>query len=570
METQNPRIKPLLNHSFCIKNMPRYHSFLIKRPKTTLSLKFLQDVNTWFSSRRSDRKIQTKLHKALKLLKAIKKLDLSEYQAQDKSISQAKLLSIFKRVSKAKVISMIKVRDLDHLEKGFTETWLRYLPHILHLSWGLRFLDPQLNVQDFVHRQSPDPLRYLKYCPKIKSLKVNQSISSEVFLQQALQFKRYPSSLRRLDVKARLRAELLNLSFKHFQGLKSLAFTADYSWTPFSTFQIMDTLSRMENLQEIDFQFLRSLPLEIDMIFEKIFQRGILKKIQLEFDSEISNSQKIFQALKTCPLTHFSLRVPSMNDKMLGSISNFLEDMDLLETLKLSIGELCYSPPPEPINKKISKLQNLRHLELSFKSQWRGNSYREINHFIPNLPINLETFHFECTQIDSTKAFDRLITLLEGSYDSLQKLTIILESHSPFEESRQKILAFLRKLQNIQELRLPCLKIASLKFTNDIARVVQALKYLCTFQIGKILNQLQMVEFLPVLRMILKKIGLREFYCFTEPNFLKEVGILRGDRGFGSIMNGKEILKVNPYLERVDFSLIGYNANLLFEEIQNW
>jgi len=570
METHHKKIKPLLNRSLCLQNVNKYHDLCIKRPKTILNFKFLKKIDPFISSNESYRNIQTKLHKALKLLKSVRKLDLLEYGIRGPSINQAKLLSIFKKISKAESISMKRVIDPYKLKESYIEKWLRHLPQILHLNWGLVVFGTKRDAENSVNHQSHirNPLKYLHYCPKIRSLKIDSSASSNVFLQKAIKIKRYPPSLKHLYAKAQLNGEQLSLSQRNFQRLKSLGFTFDPVAQSFdSTIDILNSLSKMTDLTEIDLQFVDFMMPGIETVFAKISQERKLNKIKLDFDFEMPDFSKIFQSLKVCPIAHFSLKTFYVNDKaVLEAISDFISEMILLESLDISLinpASFKETDPLKSICKQISKLQKLRHLELSFKSyNDHIKDYVLEPHDISLKHLKLETFTLQCTQFDSPRPLSHFITQLENSSDSLQKLNLGLENHFPNKQSNVKTLNFIKRLGNIRELRLPRLEISSIKFLNEIAQTVQTLKYLRSFQLGRISNQIPSAEFAKVFEMILSKKGLKDLYCLIDQSYLRQ---MQGE----SPIDMHKIMRINPSLEQISSSPFGLSVKE-FKELRSW
>ncbi len=156
----------------------------------------------------------------------------------------------------------------------------------------------------------------------------------------------------------------------------------------------------------------------------------------------------------------------------------------------------------------------------------------------------------------------KLIGQLENSFNSLQKLTLGLDYYFPDEKSNNEILDFLKKLENIRELKLPRLDISSIKFINEIAQTVLSLKFLTSFQLGKISNEILPGEFAKAFEMILSKKGLREFCCLAGQSFLWQI---QGD----SAIDMKRIMRRNPYLESISLTSFGFPIQA-FNQIQSW
>ena len=188
------------------------------------------------------------------------------------------------------------------------------------------------------------------------------------------------------------------------RGLKSISFKCKSlgSWTQLS--HMMSEFSKLPVLQEIYLSCINAPVFAFVKAFKELSEKGMHKKVKLEFGSEMINLEEILTALKACKLTHFSLKAAGL----VKSIAQFLEAMGHLDALELHIFNsklFAKNNNFEELCKQIGQLQALRSLKLNFQTEKkRVPKDTRISNFLPHLsdvfeqkPTKIETFYIECT-----------------------------------------------------------------------------------------------------------------------------------------------------------------------------
>ena len=376
------KIQPLLNHNISVQKESEFQDILRRRYTKIQNFKFSLNNEDGFSIfpqfRNPQKDESVKLRKALKILKPVKKFDPSEYLLRASSIKQSYLFSIFKQSSKIHSLSITK--DY-YIPESLNEKWLKYLPNLNNFTYQLTnparlHRLPVIFQSDEVHKILND----LKYCPKVKSLRVETLGNNESLKSSFVALERFPPSLKHLSINFLLDQDYLNLSF--LKNLTSIQLNFHSGYSNSFILKTMNSLSKLPQLQEIDLKFDgNDFPSwQISHALQNITQKGVLKKFKLSLTCRGPELKEILGSLKNSELfTHFSLRVFIFNDEPLLSISDCLRKMQALEYIKLNVDHDSHFNKSctglVDIFQQISSLQAIKHLKLSFKND--GTGFRE-------------------------------------------------------------------------------------------------------------------------------------------------------------------------------------------------
>jgi len=319
--------------------------------------------------------------------------------------------------------------------------------------------------------------------------------------------------------------------------------------------KILDELSDLPKLQEIELGFFRDPKLDLSGALRKIAQKGMLKKVKLELGSGRSNLYKFLEALDACKLTHFFLTA-FIEKGLINSIAQFIKNMSQLESFGIHIlrqGVFAKDNCFIKMCKQINNLQALRSLKLNFQTSANVPRSSRIPNFIPYLAdiflksTKVETFDIECDQLDPSEALQSLISVLENSAAFLTHLKIGFGDLSCSKTTYQSIRKLMKNLTNIQVLKIPCLVVngSTSKLLHEIAETVHESKYLRVFEIGKIQKAVSLSAFKETVEVIASKTGLREFRCSLSCAFRKK---LSNEPSIGN-PNVKRIIEKNPHIE---------------------
>jgi len=572
MEETKPKIKPLFARSITLQNLSKYQDLIKRRYKTTLNFRFTCPEKPSYYAPVDDKITQKKAFKALKFLKVIKKADLSGLNIHVHLISPIRTLALFKRISKVKSLSVLNKRTSSNLYKTFSEEWLRYLPALRHLNYELAaesYASREVLEKTKTARERDHPLEDIKYCPKIQSLKVKVPNYATPFFKAIYDFKQYPATIKRLSISPEFTLpEDPNSSIECLKNLQSLQMKFNQASCPSFIVRNMNSLAKLENLQELGLQFSKQMIPDVYTAFGKISERGILKKLKLNFGSDVPKFEGVLKAFKGCQLTHFSLRARTSEEKMLEPIAKFLKDRTELEGLKIHIiHEYLFNSKDvfEEICKQINKLPALRKLSINFHTAGKPNKKTDptalVSYLQPTLtkPIKLEALSLKCNQVDSSEEFQGIMTGLQGLTGSLHKFKVDLGAYFPNKQAHDGIISFIESLENIRVLKLLSLEIGAQKFLNDLVETVYGFKYLRVLIVGNIKGTVSKPVFLDAVEAIVKKRGLVQFDCNIAIDFMMT---LRKKSKTAPRVDKKKVQKINPALEIIPSVLFIFDHDL--------
>jgi len=551
------------------------------------------------------------LIQTLKLLKPAQHIDFSEFKIDAYYLKHVRTLSIFKRIHKAKTISTVRCQHHHELTNTFAEEWVKYITRVSHLAYNMRGVglfarwplfgeqENQVQVKD-----TKDPLKYLRYCPKIESLEIDAFGTNYLFSKTFMRFNQYPA-LKQLAIKAPVDAEEIDFTARRFQKLESLHLAFEPGYEPEFVLHNIQALSTLPKLKELSLHFQRDLISEgVDLALKKIAEKGLLKKLRLNFDFNLFSHENILKALQGFhQVTGFALIINLRDENFLPLIYESIKKMNQLESLQLKIGSNARfkeSKDLEAISQFISTFEKLRHLKLEFESAGGPAEKKERipSSFIPLLkplftkPIKLETFTLRANQLDPAETYPQIVNLFDDSAKTVQKLKIHLGDYCPAAKIKQQaIIDFIQSLENIRVLRLPGLNPGSQNYLDQVAETIYPLRYLRRFEIGKIQGKVKKVGVLSAVEKILKKKGLRRFNCFTsiDVDELPAGGLFGGGLLFGGAPVGggapvaddneekksqgspidmKSVMEMNPYLQSAELKYIF--ALDFFKELGQW
>jgi len=452
------------------------------------------------------------------------------------------------------------------LQNSSDEKYFKYFVRLQHLAYQLDgdFLSSHHSSLRYI--QSQNPLKYLKYCPKVRSLKVLDDSGEGIFTKTPIELTR---SLKLLEsftfLTVQWNENQTDLPFGLFNNLTSVSLCFGDLETEKLLTQIMRALSTLSNLQEIGLKIRRNVNSAFITACKEIAQRRLLKKINLHIYRELSsNLQKSLRAFKDCKLTSFSLRTFIGKTQALKSIFEFLQCMGHLEALELQISKFRLFSENDPIKEicqQMSKFQALRSLKLNFFTWAEVPKSTRAPDFIPFLsdlftkPVKIEILRLECNQLDPSEALQNIISVLKNSENFLTHLTLNF-GHSPCTQKAYKsVLKLMQSLSNIQVLKIPSLDFDgfSSKTLNSIVKAVYAFKYLRGFGFAAFKGDIAKQTLCRVVETISSKIGLRGFSLGVSYNFGNQ----------GAIINMKGIIEKNPYFESLEFGNGMNNMNFI-------
>ena len=168
------RIKPLLNHQVLISSLSTYQDFLIKRPKSALTFKFSAQESEFRRSKNKFSQVQAKLLKALEFAKPLRKVDLKRTELQKDRFRKNKLLLILKKISKVKVLSVVRILR-EGEQENVIEKSLRHFKDIQHLSYKSMLPVRYGREVDAEDCDCEFPFKNLRYCLKLQKLLLGDS-----------------------------------------------------------------------------------------------------------------------------------------------------------------------------------------------------------------------------------------------------------------------------------------------------------------------------------------------------------------------------------------------------------
>jgi len=561
--TPQNKVKPLLPQTIHIKSLYTYNSYLVKRPKHTRTFKFSKQSNLLEDDRENQTKSELKLQNALSHLKSVKKVDLSRFQVKGENLNQNRFQACLKQnISKASSLLFTRHQYYEQLGINFAEKPLKHLAKLRNLVYELTAAGLSEHISSPKGLCNQDPLRYLRYCPKIESLQIGTFTRESGFSKIFSRFRSYPTSLKRLSIKfPRVQEEQgFVLHLERFLKLKSIYFKFDASLYDYSWTWKIDGLPQLSWLEDIRLECDRKAIPEIYSLPTKIKERKMLKKLCLIVPGQCLDDKDVLKALPDFDqLTHFELNVFLREEKRLEIVSECLESMKQLQDLSLTIrkyGDFQSSGPLGIICQKIQNLQALRHLDLSFSSQ---SDLKEIPNLIVHCkPVKLETLSLIYPQQNPTQSLLDLAVTLKDSLTSLRKLRISFGSFSPDQQSHQSILQFISSLSNLQVLEMIGLDIEGDNFLFQLAKALSSLKSLEELTLGDIKEQVTPSTYEDALQVILSKRGLRRFECQTCGSVLQSCGLLVGlwifDEGDPCRIDMEVIERKNPFIESIQLS----------------
>jgi len=554
--SQPKKIKPLHTPQVVvIQNSHTYQDFLIQRPKNAVAFKFSWQDTYCESLRAPEKKAQAKLLEALKLLKSLKEVDLTDFRAHEFGLSRALSESIFQKIAKVKSLSVMRYTYFPHKKTVVTAKWLKYFAGLQDLNYGLSAdVYFPADEEEGGETEFNDPLQHLKYCPKVQALNLDifrEGCSSDSI---SLKFGYFPTSIKHLYFISSFDHDQLNLPLEKLQQLQSV--NIDPSPDPWSHY--MTALSNLLHLENFDLTFQPDFPSGFLDTWRKLTAKKQLKRLHLSLGFHFPTTQEIFDALKDCQLTHLDLIIHTSNLNLLPTISQCLANQPQLQSLKLQIsGSLILKEAPgfPELCSQILNLEALRHLQLSFDSSEKGPDFISSFQRIFAKPIKIETLSLSCLQADPSVMLQELISALKSSGSSLQRLRVDL----PRLLKQNSLIEIFPSLENIKELKLSELNINDKIALRNLLEAVKSFKGLTELEIGRIGGTLTQSEYTDGIERILKKRGLRKFVCKTGKHMtVKKLKI-----------DVKDILRKNPFLQDVRIFQRAFEENLR-GEIYTW
>jgi len=567
-------IKPYLNYSIHIKNLLSYRNLLKKNPKKTHQFKLSMIQTQHKLTQANEKQVQLKLLRALKILKQVTKIDFRRCEISSHDFWKATLLSAFKRISHIKTLCIFGPK------RDFEVNYFKHFAKLKNLiekveGYGLSLDYPGLRPTKKSLGAAHNYLASLKYCPKIRLFDFANFSENYLFPKTRIGSNRYFRSLDSLVIRddgcSGNCFEFLIESWKNLKSC-SLQFSNLEHWD--SLPHVMDVFSKLAHLQEIQLRWIKDLMFDFVKAFRKITKKGMLKKVSLEFLSSKISLENVLKVLKPCKLTHFAFGAHSKGG-LVKPITQFLQDMSHLETLELHIiNSNLFSKHDNFIEmcRHINKLQVLWDLTLHFQTSAEvSKSTPKILNFIPSLsdtftkPIKIKTFHIECNQLDSSKALESLVPLLQNSAAFLTHLKIDFGTLTCTKKTYRAILKLLQNLSKIQVLEIPCIGVSdpTSQFLSEISEALSRSKYLRVLEIGQIKGTVALSAFYKTIEFIVSKRGLRKFCCSLAHDFLKSSTKNEKTQD----LNLRRILEKNPYLETVTST--GKLSEFNFE-LQKW
>lgn len=326
-----PGVKPLFIHRIQIQNGFKYRDFHRRRYKETVKYKFT------YPKEQDVKKTQKHLFRILKLTKFANTINFFDLKLREEWINQRLQLSIFKKISKTENISFKTSRSYQELSDKFVEKGLKYLSRIRRLFYVFEIGWSRRETQNPILKGIKNPLRTLRYCPKIQSVTIKIPP-----LPYALpppncfrDFSQYPHQLKHLVIQEKFPLAKPITSLNSLKNLKSIHVPFG-KYHPDNIVNALDGLSNLTCLEEMSLNFEGFLTPEIYTSFAKITDRGILKKLFLQLDFPLSEFTDLLSPLDECQLTHFSLNSQVSQNVSLQGIAKFLQGKHQLESLKLT------------------------------------------------------------------------------------------------------------------------------------------------------------------------------------------------------------------------------------------
>ena len=542
--------KPLLYHSLSIWSLYTYREFLKKGPKKVSHLKFSAPSTL---SLFEEKQVKVQLLNALSLLRHLQKVDLKQLKTSDSYYWNTRLLLTLKRNN-----SHVKTLLLPRQSRNCKERHFRHLGRLRHLDYRLQDWSPDWSKKTL-------PLKYLEYCSKIHSLKFVHYNEDCFFSDTFPSFRPYLKLLEGLVLHINLwNQKELNFSFEVFKHLKSVSFKFPQIPANQQFLEILMASQSLPHLQEMTLYLTKYIALDFIEPFQQITQRGMLKKVGLNFGEDTALSfTKTLEALKNCyNLSHFSLNINLKGDELLKPIAEFIKGMSQLEYLQISlINENLFSTNSDcgEICKQIGSLQRLRSLKLRFKTKRSLYPSCILSNFIPHLSglftktIKIETFELECNQIYFAEALQDLIQTFGNSASFLRNLKIDFNNAFYIPKIHQLILNLLQNLSDIRTLEINCLDVNDSKSLKDIAKTICSLKYLTEFFMGEIKGRVFTSEFCDAVTAISSKKGLRQFGCLLSQHFDQRFGSGTRARN-GLLFDIERIIQKNPDLQNLSLN----------------
>jgi len=572
------QIKPLLPHTIHIKSLFTFNCYLVKRPKHTTTFKFSRQGDLIGDEKENRIKSELKLQKTLHLLKSVKKVDLSRLQVKGINLNQNRFQSCFKHsVSKASTLYWTRYQLYNQLGANFAEKPLKHLSKLHNLVYYMTSEGLPGWIESYKGPCTKDPLRYLRYCPKIESLNLgSRDGSSQMFSG----LHTYSTLLKRLALKLPNKEEERGFAFRleNFLKLESLYFKFDGNLNEDYWAWNLEGLSYLENLQEVNLEFNIDFFPEVHPMLRKMAERKTMKKVRFIFpDSVLADApidreiMKAFQGFDQ--LTHFELSILIPDDNVLKTLSESLENMKHLQDLRLTISKpLGFGSfgNLKALCQKIQNLQSLRHLHLSFLPI---RAETEIPNFIlERKPMKkLETLSLAYSQVNPTQSLIDLAAALKDSSTSLRNLKVFFGSCSPDQKGQRLILENLSSLSHLQVLEMLGLEVEDDNFLTQIGQAISKLKYLREFALGDVREGVTASVYEDALEAILSKRGLRKFKCQTCDSLIESCGLTISLFGESTTcrVNMRRIERKNPFIEIIQISHHVLRMDLL-KEIAYW
>jgi len=576
----NPqRIKPLLTHQISIKSLYTYRTFLKRRPKKAQTVKFSEQGSESRSNLTQMKQIQAKLFKVLEHARPIRKVDLSQYLLSQDYFGECKLHSILKRISKLKVLSLIRfLYGKNYIEKSF-----RYFKEMQRFQYQIEgsfgvFNNPfNLFPQ---HQPSEYSLSTLRYCQKLQKILLGKRTGNYCFQRTSKKFlctRRKYLAMKNLLLDRVLPDSIMKslneLTSVYFEYLNRIPF--------FGQIDRLTFIQDLPDLQKIHLKLENDPGYDLKKVFQKIIKKDTLKKLKLDLNLVCSlKLSQILEALNHSRISHFSLKAFVIENSLLASLAEFLKDLNQLESLKLDLGQYsqeAFNPYNQlcQLCEQITKLSLLCHLKFAFNAPRKIPKNQRLPNFVQKLfpvfkkPVKLEALHISCNLVDHSEVFSDLMIAMQGLQTSLLKLKLDIGVPARNQKSHKAVVNFIKNLSNLRVLKLPCIDVNSNQSLNEITESALKLKYLETILIGDIHKNVEARVYLANIRTLLYKKGLRKLHCQTNTEDLWRTTNI----GMISLIEHKyeieNILKANPCLE--DVFLSHYNSHpSITSEIHRW